>query len=233
MFSSSLLRATCACMFFGILSTAAPGQSTPELDLSQLKKGDKLEVQNAGAWVPGEFHEPNTKHTIQAIYSPFESPVTVPVAHIRPATSRTWTDATGKFKVEGALLRADRDGVVIRRDDGKEITLPASRLQKADREYVATFPNLASKFPTDEEKKAAAPQEPRVAISETNLGREPSCVPRDSVIASREPGIRGDPSPGNATLPGHICAGDRSFQRRSHSRPVQPRGRADRHFWRR
>jgi hypothetical protein len=49
---------------------------------------------------------------------------------------RTWTDATGEFKVEAVLVKVDEDSVTLRRKDGKVITIPVSRLSKDDQQLL-------------------------------------------------------------------------------------------------
>lgn len=49
---------------------------------------------------------------------------------------RTWTDVTGKFKIEAELLNFDGKKVTLKKTDGSESDLPLSKLSKADREYV-------------------------------------------------------------------------------------------------
>ncbi len=52
-----------------------------------------------------------------------------------PAT-RTWTDSTGKFKIEAQLLSIADDLVRLRKADGKEISLPADRLSPVDLAFI-------------------------------------------------------------------------------------------------
>lgn len=51
------------------------------------------------------------------------------------AELRTWTDRDGRT-VEAELVRADAGNVVIRRADGREFTLPKTRLGEADLAYL-------------------------------------------------------------------------------------------------
>lgn len=52
------------------------------------------------------------------------------------AASRTWVSNDGR-PIEGAYLRSNTDSVVIRREDGKELSIPLKFLSAADREFVA------------------------------------------------------------------------------------------------
>jgi len=51
-------------------------------------------------------------------------------------TQRTWTDSTGVYKTEAVLVKKNASSVTLRKADGKEITLPLSKLSAADLEYL-------------------------------------------------------------------------------------------------
>ena len=50
--------------------------------------------------------------------------------------SRTWTDATGKFSVDAALVDADDQKVALQTNDGKAISLPLAKLSAPDQQFV-------------------------------------------------------------------------------------------------
>ena len=52
------------------------------------------------------------------------------------ADQRTWTDTTGKFKVEGKLVRATNVSVTLQQANGRLITIALAKLSPADRTYV-------------------------------------------------------------------------------------------------
>ncbi|MEQ8848103.1 SHD1 domain-containing protein [Botrimarina sp.] len=56
---------------------------------------------------------------------------------IAPAHERTWTDATGKFRIEATYVGLDGESVRIRKSGGKETLVPLAKLSDADRRYVA------------------------------------------------------------------------------------------------
>ncbi len=58
----------------------------------------------------------------------------------RHAESRTWTDNTGKFTIEGELIDFSSDTVTLRKPSGKTIP-PVSfrRLSKADQDHIKSF----------------------------------------------------------------------------------------------
>jgi hypothetical protein len=49
---------------------------------------------------------------------------------------RTWQDASGKFDVEATLVGVKDDKVTLKKKDGKQITLPVSKLSDEDQEYL-------------------------------------------------------------------------------------------------
>lgn len=49
---------------------------------------------------------------------------------------RTWSDASGSFKLEAQLVKQTGDSVTLRRKDGKEVTLPLVKLSKSDQEFL-------------------------------------------------------------------------------------------------
>jgi hypothetical protein len=80
---------------------------------------------------PPEVRSPNQPPSYKE--APYPSSPTAPAT----AQFRTWSDATGKFKVEAKFLSADSSGVQIERKDGKKLTIPLERLSAADQQFVA------------------------------------------------------------------------------------------------
>ena len=56
-----------------------------------------------------------------------------------PTAVRTWSDTTGRFHTEGALLGADRSGVRLQKSHGSVITVAIARLSEQDQQFVANF----------------------------------------------------------------------------------------------
>jgi hypothetical protein len=50
--------------------------------------------------------------------------------------ARTWTDSTGKFPVRAEFVEFKEGKVRLRKENGKEVTLPIARLSQPDRELV-------------------------------------------------------------------------------------------------
>jgi hypothetical protein len=53
------------------------------------------------------------------------------------AELRTWSDASGKFRIEAELVRLAEGKVELRRKDGQTVTVPLERLSKEDQEFLA------------------------------------------------------------------------------------------------
>ena len=49
---------------------------------------------------------------------------------------RTWSDATGKFRVEARFVGLDAGKVILQKADGNRIAVPLERLSPADRQFV-------------------------------------------------------------------------------------------------
>ncbi|EMI16234.1 cytoskeleton assembly control protein SLA1 [Rhodopirellula maiorica SM1] len=59
------------------------------------------------------------------------------VAAAQPTSqSRTWSDASGRFKVDAVLLRVEGASVVLKRADGREVTVPIVSLSEADKDFL-------------------------------------------------------------------------------------------------
>ncbi|WP_442507573.1 SHD1 domain-containing protein [Novipirellula sp. SH528] len=57
----------------------------------------------------------------------------------RPISSgelRRWTDKTGKFSINAALLRKESDNVVLRKTDGSEVMIPINKLSEQDQKHI-------------------------------------------------------------------------------------------------
>ena len=80
---------------------------------------------------PDELDQPNIKAAAPAVATRSdESPTAEPKWH-------TWSDDSGKFKIEGVFVALEGGKVKLRRKDGKEVSVPLDRLSKADRDFAA------------------------------------------------------------------------------------------------
>jgi hypothetical protein len=73
---------------------------------------------------------------------------------------RTWTDATGKFKVEASFVEIVEDKVKLKRADGREHLVPLAQLSVADKTFLQSHGITAKKLATAAENSsvAASPQ---------------------------------------------------------------------------
>jgi hypothetical protein len=58
------------------------------------------------------------------------------IPHINQKNSRTWTSREGWFAIEAALIKKNKDSVVLRCSDETEITVPIDRLSNRDQTYI-------------------------------------------------------------------------------------------------
>lgn len=64
---------------------------------------------------------------------------------------RTWTDATGQYKIRATLIKVENDTVHLKRtDNDTEIIIPVEKLSKADQTWVAKHSASAPAAPTSE-----------------------------------------------------------------------------------
>ncbi|WP_442507507.1 SHD1 domain-containing protein [Novipirellula sp. SH528] len=60
--------------------------------------------------------------------------------HLATLIPRTWSDASGSFKVEAVLVSHNDDRVTLqRKDNGQTITIPLNRLSESDIDFATTF----------------------------------------------------------------------------------------------
>lgn len=59
-------------------------------------------------------------------------------------SQREWSDSTGQFKIQAIYVGRGPAGIVLRRTDGTELTVPVERLSGADQEYLRTLVAPAS-----------------------------------------------------------------------------------------
>ena len=60
-------------------------------------------------------------------------------AEVAPAASglRTWSDTTGKFRIEAELVSVEDGKVNLKKKDGEVVSVPLGKLSKADQEFVS------------------------------------------------------------------------------------------------
>jgi S1-C subfamily serine protease len=53
--------------------------------------------------------------------------------------SRTWTDTTGKYRIEAELISADANFATLKKADGSQIRVPVDKLSSGDRALIASL----------------------------------------------------------------------------------------------
>ncbi len=127
--------------------------------------GTVVEIINDSGWA-----RIDTGDGFPHIYTPDD--ISLPPKKASPATSdpfstpeeraaqekpRTWSDASGKFRVDATLLRVADGKAVLKRADGKEVSVPIKRLSEADQKYLAEFTGEGLDDPAELENGAAVP----------------------------------------------------------------------------
>ena len=77
-----------------------------------------------------------------------------------PVSARKWTESTGKFSVEAELVEVKDGNVRLKRQDDKVITVPLTKLSKADRDFLASIDKAKKK----NDATKATPEEVIAAI---------------------------------------------------------------------
>ncbi len=57
---------------------------------------------------------------------------------------RTWSDKSGKFKVDAKLAEANSDSIQLLKDDGREVKIPLASMSESDRMFVESFLDAAA-----------------------------------------------------------------------------------------
>lgn len=99
------------------------------------------------------------------------------------AQMRTWTDATGKHKVEAKFEKMDGAVVVLLKENGRNARLPLEKLSETDRDFVKTL--LAKKDAAEKPKTNAAKKDPPSAKAESATNAN-SPEPKKSEPASNK-----------------------------------------------
>lgn len=125
-----------------------PGDSISVPLSAKLTPGTKLQACYANSWNPITFLGHNDDGTLTVRWDAYGPAFDCRMSHkeliikkhqLRNTSQkprRTWTDSTGRFKVQAELLGIDGNTVKLRTEAGKEVALPIKRLSKADRDYL-------------------------------------------------------------------------------------------------
>lgn len=124
-------------------------------DTKQLYVGQFVQAKLYSSWFAAEILEVRTDGKIlvrKRGFSPREHTVSLAEVQLAPdeldqpnkpaslasaaPSPRTWSDATGTFKVEATFVKSADGKVTLRRTDGREVTVPLDRLSAEDQKYV-------------------------------------------------------------------------------------------------
>jgi thiol-disulfide isomerase/thioredoxin len=86
--------------------------------------------------------------------------VVLTVTLVASAEERKWTDKTGKFSVSAELVTVEDGKAILRRADGKELSVDVERLSTEDQKYIEGRP-------ADSDTKAAAADEMIAKMAES------------------------------------------------------------------
>lgn len=154
-------------MSFLLLSASSSLEAAPKPKKPIYKVGEKIEVQWHFDWLPAEvisinevgwvkakfkdkdremewpFPPDNTRRVSKAAKdadaNPFEAPDENPFESDDPKESRTWTDASGKFKIE-AVFSEIKDGKVhLKKADDSTIKIALEKLSASDQRLARKF----------------------------------------------------------------------------------------------
>ena len=134
-----------------------PPDSRPAGDAAALQAGQRVWVNWGGTWYRSVVlsTEPQAARVHYLGWSDgFDR--SVPLADIRvtteaaaapavasgdtaPPRSRTWTDATGQFKVDAELVELQGNTVVLKKADGASVRIPLDRLSAEDQRIAQEF----------------------------------------------------------------------------------------------
>ncbi len=125
-----------------------------------------------------------------------DNPFATPEEKIaKMAKRRSWSDPSGKFRVDATLVRVADEKAFLRRDDGKEISVPLARLSNADQEYLSKLMAVAASAANDTADHL------RIPIMPTDLAMAPQADITPDVDWSYRPAAN---SPSEAMQPTQI-----------------------------
>lgn len=90
-------------------------------------------------------------------------------AHLSAADLRTWSDASGKFKIQGKFVSNDKGKITLEKPDGTEMEIELKKLSSADQKWVADYEKNAADNPF--KSKEEDPFKSKPGTSKTAPGR--------------------------------------------------------------
>jgi hypothetical protein len=116
-----------------ILQVQEHGHFWHPAEITQLKDDGQVVVQLRGG---GRRTITVARRNLQLAPNELPQPNQPTSASVSAEASRSWSDKTGKFKIEAVLLRLENGEAVLKRTDGREISVPANKLSPDDQEFL-------------------------------------------------------------------------------------------------
>ncbi len=130
-----LISAAFLCLLWMSCGTEAYAQRANAI--APVRAGDQVEVRWGSTWYSGEvlsFQEAAGVAEVRYKWGSIPSTGKFKLADMRFPNDEgpwmVWSDATGKFRIEARLIKADETNVTLRKEDGTEIQVPIEKLSK-------------------------------------------------------------------------------------------------------
>jgi len=210
---------------FVIVSLAVVGAFAQEKKVastSDLKPGDKLVMRQGAGWQRVEVVEvlSNNRVKVRVKFGGRDTERTMPLTFLRypdnaaqsPAAKsekRTWTDSTGKFKIEASFVELADGKVRLKKDDGEILSIPLDKLSAEDSQLVQSLMkggDSASPFVSESKGTTAEPKKEKPAddvdLASADLSSIRELTIGDSGTWNLKPDAvtLGDQTPANQTI---------------------------------
>ncbi len=108
------------------------------------------------------------------------------------AASRTWSDQSGKFRIEGRLQFADIKSVRLLKADGLIVTVPLNKMSESDQAFIGGF--LAAEKAINASKGSTLPE-----VENPFAGGEAAPASSSNMSPQQNAPVAAGPSPGGST----------------------------------
>lgn len=132
---------------FLILATIVFSTAAVSWAAGPYKEGDEVEVFMLNEWRPGKVIAVNARGQVlveyefvrlqREVFDPRAVRFVYEAGALAP--SRTYSDASGSFKVKAALIRVTADTATLRKPDMKEIDVPLAKLSPGDQAFLRSI----------------------------------------------------------------------------------------------
>jgi hypothetical protein len=83
------------------------------------------------------------------------------------AKKRSWSDPTGRFKIDGQLEEANATSIKVRSTDGKLIDIETNKLSESDQSFIASFLEAEAQMNPSASESASDPNNPFQPLDST------------------------------------------------------------------